>query len=172
MKVKHAKDAQPRRMSYGMTIFIIGISGGIFWSLIGYLAFYLNFINFGPALILKPWALGEWKNSHYGQLVGVLTIGILSIGLAFVYKLLFQKIRSFWAGVVFGLILWVIVFHFVNPFMPSLQPVAKLDQNTVVTSICLYVAYGLFIGYSISYAYIEQNQKRTTASNEKQLHSH
>ena len=163
MIVRHPQEIQPQRMTYLMTVFIIGISGGIFWSLIGYLAFYLNFINFGPALILKPWALGDWKNSYSGHLVGVLIIGIISIGIAFLYKLMFQKIQSMWAGIIFGLLLWIIVFHILNPFFPGLKPVVKLDQNTVVTSVCLYVCYGLFIGYSISYAYFEHHKKRTSA---------
>lgn len=167
MIVSQEKEIQPKRMSYVATIFIIGVSGGVFWSLVGYLAFYFNFIHFGPALILKPFELGDWKNSYPGHLVGILVIGIVSIGLAFLYKVLFQKIQSIWAGVLYGLILWVIVFHFLNPFLPSLEPIAKLDQNTIVTSVCLYVCYGLFIGYSISYAYFERNQKRPSSTSRR-----
>lgn len=159
MIVSHQKEVQPKRMSYIATIFIIGISGGIFWSLIGYLAFYLNFINFGPALILKPWALGDWKNSYSGHLVGIMAIGIVSIGVAFLYQIIFQKVQSIWAGILYGLLLWIIVFHLLNPFIPDLKPVAMLDLNSVVTSVCLYISYGLFIGYSVSYAYHEQREK-------------
>lgn len=140
-------------MSYNSKVVVIGFVGGLFWSLIGYAAYYFHFIKFGPSLVLTPWAFGDWKNGQIGQIVGILVIGLLSILVAFIYKIILQRFYNIWAPMLFGLALWAIVFYLLNPIFPHLKSVSKLDVNTIITSICLYILYGLFIGYSISYEY-------------------
>ncbi|SDY55903.1 Conserved membrane protein YqhR [Evansella caseinilytica] len=143
-------------MSFNATVALIGFFGGLIWSFVGYIAFYLNFTRVGPALALMPWALGDWKNGWLGQLVGMLFIAVVSIGAAFLYRLIFAKINQPWPGMLYGLILWLIIFGLFRPMFPGLKPLTALDANTIITNICLYIVYGLFIGYSISYEYHER----------------
>ncbi|WP_216831734.1 YqhR family membrane protein [Alkalihalobacterium elongatum] len=149
---QNKKDAP---MSYNAKVATIGVCGGLFWSVIGYIAFFFNFARIGPALVLMPWALGDWKNGYMGQLVGILVISLLSILVAFIYKILFEKVNNMWAGAVYGIVLWLIVFYLLNPIFPGLKSVANLDFNTIITTLCLYLLYGVFIGYSISFEYQE-----------------
>lgn len=144
------------RLPLSANVAIIGLFGGLIWSLVGYFAFYFNFMRVGPALVLMPFAFGEWKDTYIGQLVGIGVISLLSIAIAFLYKIIFQKVFNMWAGIFFGFLLWIIVFHFLNPLLPGLKSVQNLDSNTVITSLCLYILYGAFIGYSISYQYKEK----------------
>ncbi|MFP3489296.1 YqhR family membrane protein, partial [Staphylococcus sp. SIMBA_130] len=51
------------------------------------------------------------------------------------------------------------------PMFIDLPTITKLDRNTVITTICLYLLYGVFIGYSISFEYHENQQKVTSYSN-------
>nr|WP_257008361.1 YqhR family membrane protein [Bacillus sp. FJAT-45350] len=146
-------------MSYNGKVAVIGLFGGLIWSMIGYLAFFLNFMRVGPALVLMPWALGNWKDGYMGQLVGIFIISLLSILVAFLYKLILEKVYSIWAGLGYGVVLWLIVFYLLNPIFPGLKSVANLDLNTILTSICLYILYGVFIGYSISYEYKEMHTR-------------
>lgn len=143
------------QMSFHTTVATIGFFGGLIWSGIGYFAFFFNFIRVGPALVLMPWALGDWKNGYIGQLVGIVVISILSIFVAFIYRLILARFNSIWPGLGFGVILWLLVFYLLNPIFHGLKPLASLDINTIITSLCLYILYGVFIGYSISYEYNE-----------------
>ncbi|GAE24587.1 hypothetical protein JCM9140_528 [Halalkalibacter wakoensis JCM 9140] len=152
------RNKQEEQMSFAAKVALIGLFGGLIWSLIGYFAFYFHFIRVGPALALMPFVLGDWKDTYIGQLVGVAVISVLSIGVAFLYKLVLQKINKLWAGIGFGLVLWVLVFYVLNPIFPGLKSVTNLDLNSIITSICLYVLYGAFIGYSISYEYAERQE--------------
>ena len=152
------QNQQEEPMSYNGKVATIGFIGGLFWGLIGYFSFYFNFINFGPALALMPWALGDWKNTYIGQIVGIVVIALLSILVAFLYKIIFQKIFNIWLPILFGLGLWAVVFLLLNPIFPGLKSVNNLDINSIITSVCLYILYGLFIGYSISYEYAERQQ--------------
>jgi hypothetical protein len=132
-------------------VVLVGFWGGIIWGIFGFFAYYLNFTKVGPGLILAPWALGAWKKGLYGQLIGILTIALISIVIAFLYKWTLGKIRFMWIAVGFGLALWVIVFYVFQPWIPGLLPVLKIGKDTISTTLSLYILYGLFIGYSISY---------------------
>ncbi|MDT8862513.1 YqhR family membrane protein [Alkalihalobacillus sp. MEB130] len=155
---KQYVDKNNDEMSFAAKVALIGLFGGLIWSLVGYFAFYFNFIRVGPALALMPFVLGDWKDTYIGQLVGIAIISVLSIGVAFLYKLLLQKINKLWVGIGFGLVLWLLVFYVLNPLFPGLKSLNNLDMNSIITSICLYALYGAFIGYSISYEYAEQHQ--------------
>ncbi|ARK31411.1 YqhR family membrane protein [Halalkalibacter krulwichiae] len=151
-------EKEQAQLRYPTKVALIGLFGGLIWSLIGYLTFYFHFIRVGPALALMPFALGDWKDTYIGQLVGVVVISILSIGVAFLYRFTLQKINKVWVGIGFGFVLWLLVFYVLNPLFPGLKSVQNLDINTIITSMCLYVLYGTFIGYSISYEYAEQRR--------------
>ncbi|MCH1626611.1 YqhR family membrane protein [Ferdinandcohnia quinoae] len=145
----------------------IGLVGGIFWSLLSYVSYILNFTEISPNLVLQPWLIGEWKNRVLGQFIGILVIGIISIGVALMYYALLKRFQSIWIGMIYGIVLWAIVFYVLNPIFPDLKTVGQLDMNTLITTICFYILYGVFIGYSISFEANEISRLKTeTASNE------
>ncbi|OIJ16860.1 hypothetical protein BKP37_04155 [Anaerobacillus alkalilacustris] len=150
------QNKREQQMSFNGTVASIGFFGGLIWSLVGYFAFFFNFIRVGPALVLMPFALGDWKNGYLGQLVGIALISFISIPISFLYRYILARFNSIWPGIGFGFVLWFIVFYFLNPIFPGLKPLVDLDLNSIITGICLYVLYGVFIGYSISYEYSER----------------
>lgn len=143
------------KMSQVSKVVTTGLFGGVFWSFIAYIAFVLNFIEISPKLILQPIALGSWKNHTLGEFIGIILIGLISIGVAFVYYAVFKRFRSMWIGILYGAILWGIVFFILNPMFPDLKEIFELSRGTIVTSVCIYILYGLFVGYSISFDYNE-----------------
>lgn len=58
-----------------------------------------------------------------------------------------------WISVVYGIILWGIVFYLLQPIYTNIPKLVELNTNSIVTSLCLFILYGTFIGYSISYDY-------------------
>ncbi|WP_102345627.1 YqhR family membrane protein [Bacillus sp. Marseille-P3661] len=148
-ELEQNKKDQP--MSHMQKVIVTGFFGGVFWSLIGYIAHYFNFTELGPALILQPWAIGDWKNDFMGHFIGILVIGIISIGAALLYNAFLSKFQKLWPGILFGVALWIIVFYLLNPIFPDLEEVQDFKRNTIITTICLYILYGVFVGYSISY---------------------
>jgi hypothetical protein len=151
------KKNYPKPMSIITHVFWTGLFGGIFWSLIGYLAYLLSFTDIHPHVILEPWALGDWKKDTLGTIISIIFFGILSIGAAFLYFSALKKLNGVWPGMIFGIVIFFVVFLILNPLFPSMGPFKDLSRDTIITSFCLYLLYGLFIGYSISYEY--QNQR-------------
>jgi hypothetical protein len=148
-RLEQNKDQEP--MSHMARVTATGFFGGLFWSLMGYIAYYFNFTDVGPAIVLNPIALGDWKNEGLGQAISIIIIAIISIGIAILYNIMLQKVEKIWVSMLFGAALWGVVFYLLNPIFPGLEPVTKLGMNTIITTICLYILYGTFIGYSVSY---------------------
>jgi hypothetical protein len=155
MKVSNEKEIgnYPKPMSMPLMVFWTGLFGGMFWSTIGFMAYYFNLSDVRPNVVLEPWVLGKWKFGWQGTLVSIVILGLLSIAVAFLYYALLKKFNSLWIGLGYGILLFLFVFFLLNPLFPGIKPVTDLSRDTIITSVCLYSIYGIFIGYSISYEY-------------------
>lgn len=137
--------------SVGRVAFI-GVFGGLIWGLLGYTAYLLNFTKYGPALILAPLSSAiTIKHEVLKQFIGIIVLMVVSVFIAYGYKVILGKFKTLWLSIGFGIALWVIVFYILQPWIPDLKPVTQLGKNTISTTLCLYALYGLFVGYSISF---------------------
>jgi hypothetical protein len=142
---------------------LTGFIGGILASLLGLFMYYFNFMEVSAkSFLLRSWTTAGWTDTWLGELLTILLIGILSIGVALVYYGIFKKIYSLWMGVVYGLILWGIVFFVLQPIFSNVPSIGEMEVQTIISTACLYILYGTFIGYSISFDYHD----RTVAKEE------
>lgn len=153
------QNKRERPLSLLMKVVITGFVGGVFWSLLGYLAYFFHFTEISPNMILIPWVAGDWKYGKLGNYIAIFLIGLLSILVALIYYAVLKRIKGTWAGVLYGFVLWLAVFYGLNPLFPNLETVARLERNTIITTLCLYILYGVFIGYSISFETQEMNRQ-------------
>lgn len=157
------EELKEKPMSFITLVVLTGLIGGIAFSSLSYLAYIFNFTTIPPRVILEPWALGNWKKEWLGTVISILLIGALSIVAAIIYYATLRKINNMWMGIIYGLILFLLVFIVLNPLFPGIEPFKKTDLNTLVTTICLYIVYGLFVGYTICY---EENENPNQFNNE------
>ncbi|MGA9225531.1 MAG: YqhR family membrane protein [Mesobacillus sp.] len=162
------QNQREKPMSFLTLTIITGLFGGVFWSALAYLAYIFNFTEIRPNVILEPWALGKWKEQWLGTVISIIAIGLFSIGAALVYYSAMRKIKSIWAGAAFGLVLFLLVFYVLNPIFPGIKPFWDLSRNTLITSACFYILYGVFVGYSISY---EEQEIRSREKKHKEVPS-
>ncbi|WP_029270014.1 YqhR family membrane protein [Virgibacillus alimentarius] len=161
------QDYQKSSISVLGKALINGFFGGIFWSIIGVVMYYFNFAEIAPkTFLLRSWTKAQWTTGWLGEVVSIFMVGVLSILVAVIYYGLFKKINSMWIGVVYGLIVWGIVFYILEPIFSTVPELTEFNQDTIVSTICLFILYGLFIGYSISFDYYEmlirlQQKKKT-----------
>lgn len=135
---------------------IIGFFGGVFWGFIGLVCYYFHFTELSPVLVLEPWAAGGWKDRWIGVVISLILLGILGILAAFIYQWFLRNSQSIWIPILYGVLLFLFVFYFLNPLFPHLNPPGELKRNTLITTFCLYVLFGVFVGYSISYDHEER----------------
>lgn len=134
----------------------IGFFGGIFWSTVSLVLSFFDFTQIGPRFVLERVPLGNWANNYIEVLLSIFSIGIISIVIAFVYYFIGKKFTGVLPGVFYGLLLWVIVFLLIGKIAFDLKPIKEYSTDTMVTSICLFILYGTFISYSVSFATQEQ----------------
>ncbi|GAA0345975.1 YqhR family membrane protein [Bacillus carboniphilus] len=159
-KLEQNKKEEP--MSLVAMSAVIGLCGGLFWSLVGYLAYWFSFTEVSPRVVLEPIAVGDWKNSWLGVVISLGMLSVFSMGAALVYYVALKKFKRMWIGIAYGLLLFGVIFFILNPIFPSIKPIRDIDWYTWVTSACLYALYGLFIGYSISYEANEMRVEKET----------
>lgn len=140
-----------RPLSFVTMVVITGFVGGVLWSSIGLLCYFFNFSEVQPNMILEPWALGDWKQGWIGTVFSIILIGILSIAVALIYYATLRKVNGIWAGALLGIVLFFLVFYVLNPIFPGLKSFWKLSSDTLITTACLYILFGVFVGYSISF---------------------
>lgn len=138
-------------MSFFMKVMLTGFFGGIIWSLLGYFSYIFHFTTISPNIVLTPFALGDWKYEPLGQFVGVFIIGSIGVVVALLYYATLKNAKSIWVSIFYGVALWGVVFYLLNPMFPDLESVEKLDMNTNITNLCLYILFGVFVGYTISF---------------------
>lgn len=134
---------------------IIGLVGGALGSFLGMVAYYFNFMDFSPKFILTSWSNQGWVKAWQGFLLTLILFGIISIVIAFLYYFLLKKVKSMVAFMLFGVVCWLLFILAFSPVFRDLPSLAKMSGDSIITSICLFILYGVFIGYSISYDYHE-----------------
>ncbi|OEF95503.1 hypothetical protein BHF71_04740 [Vulcanibacillus modesticaldus] len=151
MVEKEGKNQQKEAKSkiWGFTL-SIGLSAGVIWGLLSLLAYYLQFTDIGPSIYAKPFLNPDYVLKWQGHFIGVVFFIVYSVIATFIYTKFLVKFKGPWAGIIYGIILWGIVFFLLNPLLKLTKPVKELGLNTNSVMISLYILTGLFIGYSIS----------------------
>jgi hypothetical protein len=149
-------------------VFIIGFCGGVIASFAGITAHYFNFMEFSPKFILTSWSDMAWIDGKLGFMMTLLVFGILSVGMAFIYYGLFKKIKSIFAGIIFGAGCWILLMFILRPMFSDLPSYTKMTSDSIITSVCIFILYGLFIGYSISYDHQEFMRQKKIAEEQSQ----
>ena len=135
---------------------LTGFIGGIFWSAVGVVMYYFNFTEITPkTFIFRSWKTSGWTEGWLGDVVSIFVLGIISILIAFIYYGLLKKVNSMWMGVIYGIIIWVIFFMFIQQMFPNAKQFIDLSKDTIISTLSLFILYGAFIGYSISYDYYD-----------------
>ncbi|WP_077621602.1 YqhR family membrane protein [Sediminibacillus massiliensis] len=149
------QNKQEKPVSFFGRALFTGFIGGVIWSFFGAVASYFNFASVSPAtFILRSWLDADWTGGWRGELLSIFIIGLLSILTAVIFYGLGKNMDGgIWPSAIFGLALWFVIFYLFQPIFPNIPHMTELNSNTVVTTICLYLLYGTFIGYSIAYNY-------------------
>ncbi|MGI2775602.1 YqhR family membrane protein [Bacillus cytotoxicus] len=136
----------------------IGLFGGVFWGSIWYFLHIFSFTEVGTNYLLLPFALGDWKEGVWGNIAGIICIGFFSIVVAFLYKTFFKKFEGVLPGLLYGLFWWSLLFLGLGSIAPVIKNAMHLPKETVTTTICIFILYGVFISYSVSFEANNVNQ--------------
>ncbi|TCT26939.1 membrane protein YqhR [Melghiribacillus thermohalophilus] len=166
---KYEQNQEEHPLSVLQKALITGFVGGIFWGGLGSLAYFFNFTSVShSSFILRSFIMAPWTEGLLGELISLFLLGLISMGASYLYFILFRRARGMFPGIFYGLGLWLLVMFFLNPVFTAVPAAVDLDSVTVTTTVCQYVLYGAFIGYSISYEYHKEDDSKVDSGNGQQ----
>ncbi|AIF66774.1 hypothetical protein GZ22_09055 [Terribacillus saccharophilus] len=137
---------------------VTGFVGGVLWSAIALVAHFFHFTDLSVAdFVLRSWVWMPWAETWVAELLSIFIVGILSILIAYLYFLFLKKQQGIIPSIIFGVVLWVLVQLVLAPIIHGVDSAFQADRNANITTMCLYLLYAVFIGYSISFEY-QQSQ--------------
>src|SRR5690625_1467873 len=135
---------------------ITGLIGGWLWSLFASVLYYFNFIEVNlKSYVLRSWTVASWTSTWKGTLVVIIMLRFLSILIGFIYYFIFRKINSMWMGLMYGVVLWGIFALMTQYSFPNIKPLTDFNKESITSSLCIFILYGTFLGYAISFDYYE-----------------
>ncbi|RXT13766.1 YqhR family membrane protein [Ammoniphilus sp. CFH 90114] len=148
MKEESMQDVKMRKIKAAM---IIGGIGGAFWTMLGYVAYFMNFTKVGPSLFVTPFFQPELVDRPLAQFTGVGFATVLSILVALAYVFTLARFYSPWIGIGLGVGGFGFFYYVLNPLIGfTNKPIHVLGMNTFTTELCLFILWGLFVGFSLS----------------------
>jgi hypothetical protein len=137
----------------------IGLFAGLIWGGLKIVEYYLGFTNVPIGFLAKPFFLRSYYNSAAGFWTGWAYFILFSVAAALLYAALFRKVKGHWAGLGYGAGWWAVLYFLIGPSFGMTNRVEQLGWNTVVTDFCLFLLWGLFIGFSISFEFTDERSR-------------
>jgi len=134
----------------------IGFYAGLIWGLVRWLATGLNFTNVNQAFLLDPFVPRKLLGSVYWQFAGWAAFILMSMLAALVYAAALGRLRGPWPGLLFGAAWWGLIYAWLGPIIGALPPLYKIGWNSIATDFCLFLVWGLFIGFSIAFEFHDE----------------
>ncbi|KZE80892.1 hypothetical protein AV654_11120 [Paenibacillus elgii] len=156
-------DRKPHTNRWNFAVYI-GFFAGLIWGGVQMIANYFHFTSLSPGFLLEPYYKHSYLMTWRGYMLGWLAFIALSVVAALLYTMLFAKAFGPWYGIGYGVAWWAFLFLLVGPVTGMMNWIAYLDLNTVVTQACLFVVWGLFIGYSISFEFTNEREREPFAT--------
>lgn len=142
----------------------IGFFAGVIWGLTKIAFYWFEFTKVEPAFFVRGWYVDHYLHSWQGHIVGLVWIVIGSVGAALLYGALLRKLRGPWPGVLYGLAWWALLYVLIGPWAGFAENIWSLDRQSFWSDLCLFVLWGVFIGYSISFEFTDE-QSRDVSNN-------
>jgi branched-subunit amino acid transport protein len=133
-----------------------GFFGGVLWGGLRIFFHYFKFSSIVPGFLIEPYFRHSFLKSVPGYLAGWLSFIVFSMLAALLYSLLLRKWKGPWPGIAYGAAWWLALFAVAGPVSGITPELHRLSGDTITSEICLFVLWGLFIGYTISFEFNEE----------------
>ncbi|RPF55651.1 YqhR family membrane protein [Aquisalibacillus elongatus] len=163
---KHNNQEESQHSVFLKSLFC-GAAGGLIWGIVSSIAYFFSFSEVSHAsFILRSFFSGSWTEGILGEVISLLILIILGIIPALIYYFLFKKLHGIMPGVMFGIGIWVLILIIMNPMFSYVPSITEMKSDTIVTTLCQFILYGVFVGYTISYEHHDRRVVPERTQNE------
>ncbi|MBJ9988380.1 hypothetical protein IAE55_06835 [Paenibacillus sp. S28] len=152
---QHTNTGHTNPLSFSLEL---GFFAGLLWGAVHWVFHWLRFTIVIPAFLAEPFFKHSFLKSGSGDLLGWLFFIAFSMVAAVIYTLLFRKLAGPWPGIVYGICWWAVLFV-AGPALGMMNRLNHLTWNTIITEFCLYLLWGLFIGYTAAFEFTDERKR-------------
>lgn len=164
MDARHDEPNRVERTGVWSFALQIGFFAGVIWGAVKAGEAYLKFTKIPAGFMAKPFFAPSFMNTTAGFWMGWLIFIVFSILAALLYAALFRKVPGHWAGLGYGAAWWALIYLLVGPSTGMMRWMYRYDWNTILTDACLFLVWGLFIGFSISFEFTDEREREPAAT--------
>jgi len=144
---------------------MIGFFAGLIWGAVKLMEYGLKFTELSPGMLIEPFYKHAFVISWWGLGFGWAAFIIFSIIAAMIYGFTLRKVKGPWFGLVYGVAWWTVIYWVIGPWVESVPKPRMLNWNTIITDFCLFLLWGLFIGYSIAMEFTDEESREPQKQN-------
>lgn len=139
----------------------IGFFAGLIWGIVRWMFYEMKFTKVLPGFAADPFFQSSFLKTGWGEVVGIGFFVLFSMGAALLYTLALGRLHGPWPGVLYGAAWWVVLFVAVGPMLGIMESVRAAGWNTLYTEICVFLLWGVFIGYSITFEFTDEASRES-----------
>ena len=153
--LRNGMEEKPRTNKWKFAVYI-GFFAGIIWGGVTLIGNYFHLTLLPPGFLIEPFFSHSYLMTAHGYIMGWLAYIVASIMAALLYTAFFAKAKGPWYGIGYGLFWWCVIFLLIGPVSGMTSWIGAMDWNSLITELCLFVVWGMFIGYSISFEFTDE----------------
>lgn len=143
----------------------VGFFAGLIWGAARWLACYLHFTKVQPGFMLEPFFTRSFVRSAAGDWSGYAAFIVFSVIASLLYTALLFRWRGPWPGILYGFGWWTVLFAIVGcPFFGLSRLFRGPDLTSLITEACIFLVWGVFIGYSTAFEFHDERQREPEAA--------
>lgn len=141
------------RWSYAVKL---GFFAGMLWGGIRIVFYFFEFSKILPAFLIEPFFKKEFMKTWSGHMVGWGVFIGFSIFAALLYAVVCHKLKGPWPGISYGVLWWGMIYLAIGPLAGMVKRIDLLDLVTILSELCLFTLWGVFIGYTLTVEFTDE----------------
>ncbi|WP_410514682.1 YqhR family membrane protein [Paenibacillus sp. BR2-3] len=158
LKVNKSHQQKSDHTNHWIFAIELGLFAGLIWGGARWLMYLMNFTKVIPGFLGEPFFKHSFLLTTAGQITGYLFFIVLSVIVSLLYVLILRKLKGPWPGMLYGVLWWSVIF-LAGSRLFLLQRPFRLPWNTVISEFCIFLLWGLFIGYTAAIEYTDERKR-------------
>lgn len=150
---KNGDEKRTNPLLFGLQL---GFFAGLIWGAVHGFFYFMRFTVVLPGFLAEPYFKSNFLKTQPGYYLGWLFFIVFSILAAVIYAMLFRRIKGPWPGMVYGIIWWMVIYFVMSPVLHLAPPMRLIGWNSLITEFCLFLLWGLFIGYTTALEFTDE----------------
>jgi uncharacterized membrane protein YagU involved in acid resistance len=143
---------------------MVGFYAGLIWGTLRIFSYTLGFTQVVPGFLVEPFFLHHFLLGYGGIGLELISFTLLSFVASILYMILFSRKIGPWPGILYGIVWFVGLYLVVGPFAGLLPPLGIIAWNSLWSDGCIFLLWGVFIGYSISFEFTDERAHKKRKS--------